>query len=126
MGAVDIKINHLGNRIAVSSLDYAISIYNVHPESGLTFYKDIQRSDISDLWKVDFNPNGNEIMSGALSLKTFDIFSGEIVNEFNTGSKYIHSLAYVRGFDTIKMNYRLPMGCYVHVEILMVLFRSLI
>lgn len=43
LGAVDVKINHLGNRVAVSSLDYALQIYNLHPESGLTFYKDIQQ-----------------------------------------------------------------------------------
>jgi WD40 repeat protein len=59
-----VKVNHLGNRIAVSSLDYAIQVYNLHPESGLTHYKEIARNDLFDLWKVDFNPNGNEILSG--------------------------------------------------------------
>ena len=48
-----------------------------------------------DIWKVDFNPNGNEIMSGALSLKVFDISNGEIIREFNKGSKFIQALAYV-------------------------------
>lgn len=45
LGSVDVKINHLGNRIAVSTLDYVLQIYNLHPESGLTHYKDIQKSD---------------------------------------------------------------------------------
>ena len=45
LGAVDIKINHLGNRLAVSSLDYGLSIYNIHQESGLTLYRDIQKQD---------------------------------------------------------------------------------
>lgn len=75
--------------MAVSTLDYALQIYNLHPESGLTPYKEIQRNDLFDIWKIDFNPNGNEIISGALSLKTFDISSGEITREFNKGSKFI-------------------------------------
>ena len=96
LGAIDVKINHLGNRIAVSSLDYVLSIYNLHPESGLTLYKEIQKMDQFDIQKIDFNPSGNEIMSGILSLKIFDISTGEVTKEFNKGSKFISALTYVR------------------------------
>lgn len=41
LGAVDIKFNHLGNRLAVSSMDSSLRVFNVHPESGLTMYKEI-------------------------------------------------------------------------------------
>eukprot|EP00347_Sterkiella_histriomuscorum_P006397 403352918 len=94
LGAVDVKINHLGNRVAVSTLDQTLQIYNLHPESGLTPYKEIQRSDLLDIWKIEFNPNGNEIISGALSCKVFDISSGEMTREFNKGSKFIQAIAF--------------------------------
>lgn len=73
LGAVDIKINHLGNRLAVSSLDYGLSIYNIHQESGLTLYREVQKQDQFDVSKIDFSPNGNEILSGTLSLKLYDV-----------------------------------------------------
>ena len=101
LGSVDVKINNLGNRVAVSTLDYSMQIYNLHPESGLTKYKEIQKNDQFDIWKLDFNPNGNEIMSGTLSLKVFDISTGEVTKEFNRGSKFIQSLAYVRIKDRL-------------------------
>ena len=41
LGAVDIKFNHIGNRLAVSSMDCSLRIYNVHPETGLVLYKEI-------------------------------------------------------------------------------------
>jgi hypothetical protein len=75
-----------------------LSIYNLHPESGLTLYKEITRNDSFDIGKIDFNPSGNEIMTGTLSLKAFDISTGEVTNEFNKGSKFITSLAYVNSF----------------------------
>jgi WD40 repeat protein len=76
LGAVDLKINHLGNRIAVSSMDSSMRIFNVHPDSGLTLYKEIESEGSSSIWKIDFNPNGNEILTGTTSLKTYDISTG--------------------------------------------------
>lgn len=43
MNFIDVKINSLGNRVALSSFDYNLSVYNLHPESGLTYYKDMNR-----------------------------------------------------------------------------------
>ncbi len=86
----------MGNRVAVSSLDYALSVYNLHPESGLTHYKDMMRFDQFDANKIEFNPNGNEIISGTLSLKVYDVTSGEVVQEMGQGSKFIQSVAYVK------------------------------
>lgn len=84
LGAVDIKINQLGNRIAVSSIDYQLAIFNLHQESGLTHYKDIQRFDsMLDVNKIDFNPSGSEILTGMLSLKLIDVASGSVIKEFN-------------------------------------------
>lgn len=94
LGAVDIKFNHLGNRLAVSTIDNALKIYNLHPDDGLIHYKDLHRSDSYDIGKFDFNPNGNEILTGSLSLKTYDIQTGEITKEFNKGSKLINSVGY--------------------------------
>ena len=71
-GGVDIKINSQGNRLAVSSIDYGMSIYNIDAEKGLTHYRDTQREQF-DASKVEFTPSGNEILSGSLSLKIFDI-----------------------------------------------------
>ena len=83
LGIVDIKFNHLGNRIAVTSVESTLRIFNIHPETGMTLYKEISAPNSFDLWKVDFNPNGNEILTGTLSLSTYDISSGDKVNEFN-------------------------------------------
>jgi hypothetical protein len=86
LGAVDININHLGNRLAVSTIDYELSIYNIHPESGLTHYKDLSKSfenGIIDVGKINFSPSGNEILGGTTSLKVFDITSGNVIREFN-------------------------------------------
>ena len=71
-GGVDIKINSQGNRLAVSSIDYGMSIYNIDAEKGLTHYRDTQREQF-DASKIEFTPSGNEILSGSLSLKIFDI-----------------------------------------------------
>ena len=35
------------------------------------------------MWKVDFNPSGNEIMTGNLSMKVFDVSTGNLSREFN-------------------------------------------
>ncbi|CDW86504.1 wd repeat domain 61 [Stylonychia lemnae] len=94
LGSVDVKINQLGNRVAVSTLDYILQIYNLHPESGLTPYEEIQKNDLYDIWKIDFNPSGNEIMTGTLSMKIFDVSTGNMTREFNKGSKFIQALAY--------------------------------
>ena len=82
LGAVDIKINHLGNRLAVSSIDYSLSIYNIHQETGLTHFRDIQSFDKFDVSKIDFTPSGNEIISGTQSLKLYDITTGRVTREF--------------------------------------------
>ena len=82
----------------MSSLDYNLSVFNLHPESGLTHYKDMNKQgDLLDVWKIDFKPNGNEIMAGVFSLRLLDVSSGEVIKEFNKGSKFIQSLAYVSG-----------------------------
>lgn len=56
---MDIKINPLGNRVAVSSIDYTIQVYNLHPVSGLEHYKQIANNELVDLWKIEFNPIEN-------------------------------------------------------------------
>lgn len=69
MGAVDIKLNHLGNRLALSSMDSSLKIFNLHQESGLALYKDLDfTGSISNVWKIDFNPNGSDILTGTLAL----------------------------------------------------------
>lgn len=68
----------------------------MHPESGLSHYREISRGDLFDLWKVEFNPNENQLISGSQSLKIFDISSGEIVRDFNKGTRTMQSMAYVR------------------------------
>lgn len=89
LGAVDLKFNHLGNRIAISSLDSKLKIFNLHPETGLTLYKEIFNIKQSDIWKLDFNPNGNEVLTGTISLIRYDISTGNKVNEYNKSSRYI-------------------------------------
>ena len=97
LGVVDIKINHLSNRLAATSIDYALSVYNIHPESGLSHYKDIQSYHCIDAAKIDFNPQiGNEILTGTTSLKVIDITTDKTVTEFNKGTKAVESLSYVR------------------------------
>ena len=119
------KINPLGNRLAVSSIDYALSIYNIHKESGLTHYRDIQSaaSEILDVGKIAFNPIGNEILTGIMSLKTIDITTGEVTKEFNKGTKAIMSIAYVRN-RWLKDSLSRPMGCSVQAALQKAPFRS--
>lgn len=89
---VDIKFNHLGNRIAATSIESSLKIFNIQQEGGLTLYKEI--SQASDVWKVEFNPNGNELLYGTLSMKVLDISSGEVTKEFGQSSKFIYAHSY--------------------------------
>jgi WD40 repeat protein len=57
-------------------MDSSLRIFNVHPETGLTLYKEILSNKSFDIWKIDFNPNGNEILTGTLNLQTYDISTG--------------------------------------------------
>lgn len=57
-------------------MDCSLRVFNLHPESGLTQYKEIQSPDTFDIWKIDFNPSGNEILTGTQSLVTYDISTG--------------------------------------------------
>jgi hypothetical protein len=45
LGAVDIKFNHLGNRIAVSSMACSLRVFNVQPvqpgETDMVLYKEL-------------------------------------------------------------------------------------
>ena len=93
-GGVDIKINNQGNRLAVSSIDYGMTIYNIDPEKGLNHYRDTQR-EVFDASKFEFTPSGNEIMSGTLSLKIFDVTQGVVVSEFGRYQKAVSSVSYV-------------------------------
>ncbi len=40
-GAIDIKINAQADRLAVSSIDSEVTIYNIQPEKKLTVYKNL-------------------------------------------------------------------------------------
>jgi WD40 repeat protein len=40
-GAIDIKINSLANRLAVSSIDSEVAVYNINPERKLEHYRDL-------------------------------------------------------------------------------------
>ena len=99
-GSVDIKINSLGNRLAVSSIDSELSIYNIDPEKGpekaLTHHKNLSDSYLGqlDIAKFDFHPTGNEILGGTSTLKVFDISSGNMTREFAQGHKLTSSVVY--------------------------------
>ncbi len=96
LGAVDLKINHAGNRLAVTSIDYGLSIYNISESGGLSLYREATNTmGKFDATKIDFNPNADELTSGTLSLKTYDIPSGEVTREFHKNHKAISSVAYV-------------------------------
>jgi hypothetical protein len=56
LGTVDLKINAAGNRLAVSSIDYGLSIYNIN-EKGLSLYRENTNTmGKFDATKIDFNP----------------------------------------------------------------------
>lgn len=95
-------------------MDYAINVFSLNQDD-LKLYKEIQRDDIYDIWKIEFNPMGEEIVSGTLSLKAYDINTGEIKREFNKGTKYIHSLAYVKK-NPQSHNFSLLMVRNLHAE----------
>ena len=46
-------------------------------------------------WKLDFNPDGTEILTGTLSLRTLDVNLNPTNSDFNKPSKFIHSVTYV-------------------------------
>lgn len=95
LGTVDLKINHVGNRLAVTSIDYGLSIYNIS-DKGLSLYRENTNTmGKFDACKIDFNPVADELMSGTLSLKTYDIPSGEVTREFHKNHKAVSSVAYV-------------------------------
>jgi WD40 repeat protein len=71
-----------------------MTIYNIDSEKGLTHYRDTQREQF-DASKIEFTPSGNEILSGSLSLKIFDITKGGVVSEFGRSQKAISSITYV-------------------------------
>ncbi len=95
-GSIDIKINSLGNKLAVSSIDQEVAIYNIHPENGLTLYKNLSETYPGqlDIAKFDFHPNGNDLLGGTSTLKVFDINSGNMTREFSQGHKLTSSVAY--------------------------------
>ena len=71
-----------------------MTLYNIDSEKGLTNYRHTHREQF-DANKLEFTPSGNEILSGLLSLKIFDIAQGGVVNEFGRTQKAISSIAYV-------------------------------
>jgi len=81
----------------VSTIDYELSIYNIHPESGLTHYRDLSNqheNGIIDVGMFSFSPAGDEILGGTTTLKIFDITSGNIIREFNKGNKFTTAVDY--------------------------------
>ena len=70
-----------------------IKLFNLIPDSGLQKAVELQ-TDGFNSWKIDFHPNGSEIVTGALSMTAFDVDSGMKIQEFGKGSKYIHSVTY--------------------------------
>ena len=45
-------------------------------------------------WKLDFSPDGSEILTGSLSLRTLDVNLKPTKPDFNAPSKFIHSMTY--------------------------------
>ncbi len=83
----------------MSTIDYELSIYNIHPESGLTHYRDLSKqyeNGIIDVGKISFSPAGNEILGGTTTLKIFDITSGNVIREFNQGNKLTTAVDYTK------------------------------
>jgi hypothetical protein len=63
----------------------------------LTLVKEIEANPLSSIWKIDFNPNGSEILTGSLIMSSYDVSTGALINEYNKEeSKFIYSLCYVR------------------------------
>jgi len=93
LGVVAVKFNDLGNRIAVSTMDSNIKIFNLSGETGLSLHQQIVPETFKS-WKVDFDPLSGELLTGTLALSTYNIDTGEKTSEFHTDTKFINALTY--------------------------------
>lgn len=69
LGPVDLRFNPLGNRIAVSSVDNSLKVYNLRDDQAPSL---LAESSEVNAFKLDFSPDGSEILTGQLGLRTID------------------------------------------------------
>jgi len=98
LGPVDVKFNSEGNRIATSSVDSSLRVFNIlesAEEQNTTTLKSESPGEEACAWKLDFSPDGSELLTGTLGMRTLDIETLKPTQaDFNAPSKFIHSLAY--------------------------------
>ena len=95
LGVVSLEFNHGWNKIASSSLDSKIRIYNIDTDFNPQLYRTFEM-DALRLWKFDFHPKTDELIYGTQSLNILDINNEEEKSslEFKNGWKYINSVRF--------------------------------
>jgi len=97
LGPVDLKFNPWANRVAASSVDGSLRVFNIvdgGDKEGSTPLLATSPGEEATAWKMDFSPDGSEILTGSLSLRTLDVNLKPTKPDFNAPSKFIHSMTY--------------------------------
>lgn len=96
LGYSDIKFNSLVNRVAVSTVDYHMHVYNMMQGTGLVEFCNISTdpADGIDNWKFDWHPHGTHLLSGCTKVNSIDIQSKERVRLGNQDFKFVYNIKY--------------------------------
>lgn len=85
LGAVDLKIDQAGARLAVSTLDYGLRFFDVSGDDSIKELgegvQDLENG--LDIQQFTMSPSGEEIIGGTSSVKVCEFQSGRVVREFN-------------------------------------------
>lgn len=71
IGPVDVKFNPNGNRVAISSVNNALKVFNIQDDK-CTLHKELS-GEKAQAWKLDWHPEGTEILTGQLGIRTFGV-----------------------------------------------------
>ena len=87
IGPVDVKLSPDGTKVATSSVDNSMRIFSLQTEeeeskerqSGQGTASQILESpgDVAEAWRIDFNADGSQILTGQLNLLTLTMNTDE-------------------------------------------------
>lgn len=76
IGPVDIKLSPDGTKVAVSSVDNSLKVFSLQEEESNQSRVELlceAPAEVAEAWKIDFNSDGSQILTGQLSLGTLSI-----------------------------------------------------
>ena len=70
MGPVDVKFDHTGSHVAVSSMDNSVKVYSLHEtaEGSKAVLECEAPGEVADAWKLDFSSDSETVLTGMFQL----------------------------------------------------------